>query len=140
MIQPKSEIASVFMANANGINTGRYAQNAYRIMAPAIEAAKDSGSYEENFDSKFIKYIGIYDYYPWGGEIAVIKWKGELAMVYLPSSYPIDGLEKLKHAEGNTFNRIRSDGELGDEIIFKVGDNGEVESMFEHSNYWPKFR
>ena len=100
--------------------------------------AKDSDNYEDKFDSTFTRFLGIYDYQPWGGEIAVIKWKGELAMVYFPSSYPIDGLEKLKHVEGNTFQRIRSDGELGDEIIFKVNIDGEVESMFEHSNYWPK--
>ncbi len=140
MIQPKSKIASVFMANANGVNAGRYAQNAYRIIAPAVEKAGKSESTEDKFNPDFSKYLGIYDYFPWGGEIAVIKWEGELAMVYFPSSYPLDDLEKLKHVEGSTFRRVRSDGEPGDEIIFMSDENGKVESMFEHSNYWPKFR
>jgi CubicO group peptidase (beta-lactamase class C family) len=140
MIQTKSEVASVFMANANGVNTGKYAQNAYRIISPAIETAVGSDSYEDNFDPAFEKYLGIYEYFPWGGEIAVIKWEGKLAMVYFPTTFPLDDLEELEHVEGHTFSRVRSDGAPGDEIIFKIGDNGNVESMFEHSNYWPKFR
>ena len=140
MIQPDKEVAAVFMANANGVNAGRYAQNACRIMMPAIETAEKSESAEDNFNPDFKKYLGNYNYFPWGGEIAVIKWEGELAMVYYPTSYPLDDLEKLEHVEGNTFRRVRSNGEPGDEIVFILDDNGNVESMFEFSNYWPKFR
>jgi CubicO group peptidase (beta-lactamase class C family) len=140
MIQPKSKVASVFMVNANGVNAGRYAQNVYRVIWPAIQTALEPGSYVDSFDTDFNKYLGIYNYFPWGGEIAVIKWKGKLAMVYFPTSYPLDDLEELEHLEGDKFLRVKSDGEPGDEIIFKLDENGNVESMFEYSNYWPKIR
>ena len=77
---------------------------------------------------------------PWGGETAVLVWKGELAMVSFPTDEPLDNITRLKHINGNTFKRIRDDDELGEEIVFELDADGEVARLRRHSNVFPKVR
>jgi hypothetical protein len=46
-------------------------------------------------------------------------------------------MTKLKHVEGHTFRRIRSDQELGEEITFEVVD-GRVVRVWRNSNFMDK--
>jgi CubicO group peptidase (beta-lactamase class C family) len=41
-IQPDGRVATVFAANASGVNPGAFTRRAYEIIAPALEAAKDT--------------------------------------------------------------------------------------------------
>ena len=88
----------------------------------------------------WIKFTGTYTYDPWGGEVAVVPWKDELAMAYFPSSSPPVKLTKLKHVKGNIFLRVRDDGKDGEEIEFVTGKDGKIESIKQHSNYWKKIK
>lgn len=144
-IQPEKKISTIFMSNAMGVNPNFHTQKMFEIMAPAIEQAEkdmESAGKEESKETspEWEKYCGIYDAAPWGGEIAVLMWKGELAMLSLPSRDPLEGLVKLKHKEGNVFQRVREDEELGEAIRFEVDDSGKVTRMWWHSNYRNKLR
>ena len=72
--------------------------------------------------------------------VRLYRAKDELAMVYFPTDDPLEGLVKLRHIEGNQFKRIRDDEELGEEIVFEVGRDGQVIRVHRHSNYWTKVR
>ncbi len=138
MIQPDKKIVSVFMANASGVDVGKLAQTAYKIVASVLDDNSDKA--EPQMDESFKKYIGTYSYETWGGEGAIIPWQGGLALIDLPTSSPLDNLSKLKHIEKNIFKRIRDDGDLGEEIIFISDKIGKVVSFYQHSNYWKKIK
>jgi CubicO group peptidase (beta-lactamase class C family) len=139
-IQPDDRIATVFAANANGVNPGAFTRRAYEIMAPALKAARDTTQKGVAPNPDFAKYVGTYSEMPWGGEVAVIPWKGALAMVALPTDDPLDDLIELKHVGQHTFRRIRDDKALGEEIRFEVGPDGVATRVWQHSNFSPRIR
>lgn len=139
-LQVDDRIATIFMANASGVNAGRFTQRAQEIMAPALSAADGAAADAKQLDPAFEKYLGTYSQLPWSGEAAVIPWKGKLAVLYLPTTNPLDAMMKLEHVEGDTFRRKRDDGSLGEEIRFDVDDAGRVVRMWRHSNFSPKVR
>lgn len=138
-LQVDDKIAAVAMANAM-ISPAIYTRRAYEILAPAIKAAKDTASVAKETPPDFEKYIGVYDGYPWGGESQVVPWKGSIAIVSFPTQDPLGGLTRLKHVEGHTFRRIRSDDSLGEEHVFEVDDEGRVLRRWSHSNSSEKIR
>ncbi len=85
-------------------------------------------------------YLGAYSGRPWGGETAVVRWEEGLAMLSLPTSNPARGLRKLRHVEGDTFRRVRDDGELAEAVIFLRDDGGDVTGYQQHRNVSPKIR
>jgi hypothetical protein len=70
-----------------------------------------------------------------GGETHVVIEDGELATLSVPTSNPADALTKLKHMEGDTFRRVRDDGELGEAIRFELDADGKVIKMWRNNNY-----
>lgn len=128
------------MANALGVDAGSYARGAYRIIIPAINSALESPETGKPTDTGLLKYTGTYTYDPWGGEVAVVPWKEGLAMAYFPDENPPTDLTMLKQVENNRFQRIRDDGEPGEEIEFVLDKTGDVVSIKQHSNYWIKIK
>ncbi len=142
MLQTDEKFAAIVMTNAIDINSNKFTRVAYDIVGPAIAKAVASSADADEYDYEerdFEMYTGSYDI-PWVGEGALVPWKDGLAMVFLPSNDPMDGLTKLKHTGEHTFRRIRDDGELGEEIVFEVGDDGEVVRLKWHSNYYNRVR
>ena len=134
LLQPDDEIAVITLTNANGTNPGRLARRVYEIVAPALKTAQDSTVQAKPLDAALEKYIGAYDAFPWGGERAVIAWKGGLATLSLPTDDPLEAITRLKHIEGDRFRRIRDDESLGEEVWFETDGNGNVVRMWRHSN------
>ncbi len=121
------------------MNSGKYTRVAYQILAPVIAKALKATDSATPTDTILNKYAGSYDL-AWGGELAVFQWEDGLAMLYLPSDDPVDGIIKLKHIDGHTFRRVRDDDELGEEIVFEVGADGNVTRLIRHSNYSDRIR
>ncbi|MFW6206871.1 MAG: serine hydrolase [Gemmatimonadota bacterium] len=137
-LQPGSRLAAAFAANANGVDARKFAQTAIQILTPAVSAARDTATEPSTTPEELTKYVGRYSVQPWGGEIAVIRWKGGLAMVDLPTDDPLDALQELEHIEADTFRRVREDGDLAEPIRFRTNQAGEVEALVQHSNAWPR--
>lgn len=139
-LQVGDSLATVVMANAM-VNTSLYNRRAYELLAPALKAAKgDEENKAESTPEELLRYVGVYDSYPWGGESQVIPWKGGLAVVSFPTEDPLGSLTRLKHIEGHTFRRMRKDETLAEERIFEVDANGDVVRMWSHGNSSPKIR
>ena len=153
LLRPKDRIATVFMTNGLGVNSGAYARTAYDIMAPALlEAAKEAGEggggagpgeatgaregaagrTEGGTAEELARYTGLYSR-PLGTESAVLVWEGGLVIVGLPTDDPLEGMTRLRHVEGGTFRRIRPDGDLGETYLFQEDDSGTM-TYWVHNN------
>ena len=140
MIQPKSKMAIICMANASGVPVGKYAQGVHRILSAVIQSANEDIDQSKSIDPALVKFTGTYSNDPWGGESAVVPWEGGLAIAYFPSDSPPTDLSKLQQIEDNLFSRLRDDGEKGEDILFVLDENGRATSMKQHSNYWKKVK
>ena len=118
LLDMDDEIATVFMANASGVDTGKFVRGMYDLLAPALRAAagrEDEGDERVAEDGApsspratnaaavsspaaaspaasppLSDYVGTYSVQPWGGETAVVLWKGGLALLPLPSKWAIE--------------------------------------------------
>ena len=140
LMDPKKKLAATVMMNAMNVSPGKFAAQLLKIVGPAIEEALDEKREKPkpppvNLD----QYSGLY-WSAWG-EAIIVPWKEGLAALDLPSSDPIKELVELKHVAGNTFRRIRKDGdEPGEEVLFETGADGKITRVLWHQNYSRKIR
>ena len=133
-IQTDSKISTIVMVNSNGADPGLYTRRLFEIVEPAVKEALDSTSAEKDFNPEFEKFTGIYSGQPWGGDSAILNYRGKLVGISLSLRDPIAGMTKLKHIEGNTFRRIRDNEELGEEWVFEEGADGDIVRVWQHSH------
>ena len=137
-LDPKDRIAVVIMVNAMGLDPGLYIIRAHQMANRALTIAMKPPDEKESRAADLESYEGLYQS-AWA-EAAVVQWEGELAMLYLPSGNPLEGLVKLKHEGDHRFRHLRKDGELGEEILFEFDDSGRVLRLRRHNNYMDKVR
>ncbi|HKJ02233.1 MAG TPA: serine hydrolase, partial [Longimicrobiales bacterium] len=147
-IQPDDEVGMVFLANAM-VNTSTYVYGMYDLVAEAVRGATKKESAEAAASamapvpaagSDLTPYVGRYSQQPWGGETAAIRWKGGLAFLSLPTDNPLQAITRLKHVEGDVFRRVRSDEELGEEIVFERDASGRVTGFRQFGNLSARIR
>ncbi len=133
-------IATVFMANAQNLDSQEWAQRLYDIVAPAVAAAVKEPGKGKAPDPSLRAYAGTYDPQPWAGEIAVLPWEDGLGMFELPTMNPVKGLERFRKVGEHRFRRIRKDGSLGEEVVFEMGADGRAVRFTQHSNHLRRVR
>jgi CubicO group peptidase (beta-lactamase class C family) len=140
LTMPEERIATVFMANANAVDSKKWAQSLYDIVAPAIRSAgKEPGKGKE--PSKDLRrYAGTYSIAPWDGDLEVVPWEDGLAVLAMPTMDPMKDLIKLKPAGENTFRRVRKDETLGEAWVFEMGPDGRPTGVKVDSNTDPRVR
>jgi CubicO group peptidase (beta-lactamase class C family) len=151
MMDPRDRVAVIVMANAM-VNVGGYARGIHGLLAEAIRGAASEESGERTGDptgtdadavgggSELSDYVGTYDSQPWGGETAVVRWRGGLALLSLPTDNPAEALRRLRHDEGDTFHRIRADGDLGEAVVFERDGAGRMTGYRVHGNLSRRIR
>lgn len=150
LLRMDDEIATVFMANASGVDTRKYALGMYDLVSPALLAAavdepaeadtQTADRVAERTSPPLADYLGSYSVQPWGGEVAVVRWRGGLALLPLPTDDPVDALTRLEHVEGDTFRRVRNDDALGEPITFERDADGRVVRFRRFENFYPRIR
>ncbi len=133
MINPSGEKAYAVIINASGTNPGKYASGIHKILTKA-----ESGKKDEESTTDLTPYIGYYSSQPWGSETYIGSMNGKLYTIRLPTDNPVDAMTFYKHEEGDTFRRIRDNGEPGEALIFERNSDGEVIRMGSHNNSSPK--
>ena len=137
LLKPDRKVATVFMANALGVNPQQWTQRMYDIVAPAIRSAvKDAGKGKAP-DPELARYLGTYSS-SFGGEFAIFRWEDGLGMLSLPTMEPVKNITKLKKTGEHRFRRVRKDEALGEEIVFEIGTDGKPSRLRVHSNYYPR--
>jgi len=132
-ICPQDKIATIAMSNAHDVNPSIFTQRIYEIIEPALSKAKQSPIYGKDPDSNLKKFEGHYIRSVGRESYVLMWWESDLAIITLPNDNPIRSLTKLKYIEGNTFQRIRDDGNLGEPIIFEPGTDGKIIRMIWNS-------
>jgi len=149
-LQNDSKIATVAMVNAM-VNSGKYSTGVYNLVADAIKSAtaednelsvtadvnSNGGEGQLNEDTQVdpTRYMGTYTGGLGGSETAVVRWKGGIATLSLPTDNPRQSLRQLIHVEGDTFRSRGNDGELGAEVTFETDAQGRVFRMRSPLNY-----
>jgi CubicO group peptidase (beta-lactamase class C family) len=140
MVGAADGVATVFLSNAQGVDSPEWAMRLYDIVAPGATAAvKDPGGAKPP-DPSLSVYAGTYDAQPWAGEVLILPWEDGLAMLELPTMSPVKNLEKLKKTGEHRFRRVRKDGELGEEIVFVLGPDGKPTRYTQHNNFLRRVR
>ncbi len=139
-LEPKSKIAVIVLTNSIGSEVGFYTSKAFDIIAPAVAEALDEEGEVPERDPELDRYTGIYDSI-WG-QMAVLRWEDGLAILWLRTRDPKEGLFQLKKTGEHTFRLVRKDDEevLGQEFVFEVDDDGAVTRYKTHSNWYLKVR
>ena len=138
-LQAEDKIATIFMANALGVSPQTFTMRMYELVAPAVSGAKKTPGGGKQPDPSLAKYYGAYEQ-SFGGETAVIPWEAGLAIVGFPTDDPLQALAKLTHVSGDTFRRVRDDGQLAEELVFETNARGEVTRFKRTSNYSARIR
>jgi len=133
-IDPVTLDGAVVMVNRNNVDVDGYARTMLAILAA------DGGPGGDSVDPQpdLAEFVGSYDLHPWSGEQLVFAWKDGLATTFLPTMDPLADMVRLKHIEGDRFRTIRSDEELGYEVLFIRDAAGQVSHIKYHSIDLPK--
>ena len=134
-IDPLSRYGVAVMANRNSANVDGYATTMLDILEGG-GAPGEAG--DDTMPANLADYVGSYDMQPWSGEALVFRWQDSLAMTWLPTMQPLEGMERLQHVEGDRFRTIRSDEQPGHEVFFSRDDEGRVSHVHFHSIDLPK--
>jgi CubicO group peptidase (beta-lactamase class C family) len=135
MVGAADGVATVFLSNAQSVDSPEWAMRLYDIVAPAVTAAVKNPTDAKRPDPSLAVYAGTYDAQPWAGEVLILPWEDGLAMLELPTMSPVKNLEKLRKTGEHRFRRIRKDGELGEEIVFVMGPDGKPVRYTQHNNF-----
>ena len=147
LLRPQDKVATAFMTNGQGVDSRRFAQTAYDIVAPALRKAAgkpDGGSRADEAPAgseggaaaareALLRFTETYQR-PLGGESALLIREGDLHVLSLPTDDPLDSLTRLRHIEDGTFRRARDNGDLGEEFIFEEMPDGRL-LMWRNDNY-----
>ena len=140
LLQPGTKLAAVVMANASGVDVGNWAKRVIDIVITAAGAATKEPGKAKPADPRMRVYAGTYAAQPWGGEIAVLPWDDGLAMLDLPTDDPMKNLMKLKKTGEHTFRRLRTDETPGEEVVFEMDADGNVERFKRHGNFYLRLK
>ncbi len=140
LISRTDKIATVFLANAQSLDSQDWAQKLYDIVAPAVAAAVKEPGKGKTPDASLRAYAGTYDAQPWAGEVVVLPWEEGIALLELPTMTPMKDLERFKKTGENRFRRIRKDESLGEEVVFEMGADGRPVRFVRHSNVLRRVR
>ena len=131
----KNKRAFSVMINSSGTNPMKYVMGMHAILTKM--SAKDDGVKPETAASStdLSQYVGYYDPKPWSSEEYIGTWNGDLVVLSLPSDKPAEAMTKFRHIEGDTFRRVRGDGELGETLTFERNASGAITRYIQHGNY-----
>jgi CubicO group peptidase (beta-lactamase class C family) len=120
------------MINSSGTNPGKYISGIHGILGK-VKNTKEEDEGPESAD--LVQYTGYYDSMPWSSEVYIGTWYGKLVVLDLPTENPANAMTLFKHVEGDTFRRVRDDGELGEALVFERDVNGSITRYQRHGNY-----
>ena len=134
LLNTKDKRAYSVMINANGTNPAKYIYGMNSILSKVKVPEKNDTSK----NTELLEYTGYFTDQPWEAEIYIGTWEDKLVALSLPTNSPGESLTFFKHIEGDTFQRIRDDKELGESLVFVRDDVGKIIQFKRHGNYAKK--
>ena len=134
---PAKKLAGIAMMSAQANPSDVWARMMSTVGA-ALESIRSDPGGGTARPASLAEYEGLYES-NWG-EGAILRWDDSLISLGLPSGDPVEGMTKLRHVDGDTFRRVRDDGELGEAYIFQRDESGAIASYTVHGNFSRKVR
>ncbi|WP_419933938.1 serine hydrolase domain-containing protein [Candidatus Palauibacter sp.] len=133
---PAKKLAGVVMMNALANPTDVWTKMMATLGAAFEEIQSDPGGGVRR-PASLAEYEGLYQS-TWG-ETVILRWDDGLAALGVPSNDPLEAMTKLRHEDGDTFRRVRDDGEPGEAYIFHRED-GAIARYSVHGNFSNRVR
>jgi CubicO group peptidase (beta-lactamase class C family) len=152
-MQNDEKIATIAFLNARE-SPRKYANGVYDLVVDAVLAAAkgepvslatDNGDGVEGDGSVTIpdapdyeEYVGRYVRGLGDSETAVVRWRGGIAMLRLPTDNPRRSLTELEHVSGDTFRQVVDDEDSGApevKVIFDRDAQGRIIRVRNPTNY-----
>ena len=117
------KVGVIVLINGYDADPVLYVNQAFTIVAPAIQKATERPKATPNADPGWSKYVGTYSWKHVDSEILVVN--GELVMIVADASNPWESRVRLAPVAAQTFKMIggANDGEL---LKFEVDENGSA--------------
>jgi len=112
----KSKMAYSVMINAGGTNPRKYLRAIHAIMEKTEVVSDSDSDSEVNLND----YVGFYSGQPWGSERYIGTWNGKLVSLRLPSDNPVQDVTMYKYIKGDTFKRIKENGDSNANHSFEI--------------------
>jgi CubicO group peptidase (beta-lactamase class C family) len=124
LIDPKSRMAYVVMASTSSANPGAYAQAVMKLVNKAKAVPDDAENRLSR--ARLAEYTGRFEFVDGMGEARISPWEGRLALLELPTADPAGAMQIYEHVEGDTFRRVRPDGDYGETLSYERDGSGRV--------------
>ena len=133
---PAKKMAGAVMMNALANPTDVWTKMMATLGA-ALEEIRDDPGGGTVRPASLAEYEGLYQS-TWG-ETVILRWDDGLAALGVPSNDPLEAMMRLRHEGGDTFRRVRDDGEPGEAYIFHR-DDGAIARYSVHGNFSNRVR
>ncbi len=138
-ISPADKLAVIALTNANDGDPGRYVDQAFSLLTPAVARATAVPKTVASPDPVWEKYVGTYTWKH--SDIQILVLNGELTMITPEADNlwesrwtlrPV-GLHKFRIAPSPGYS---GSGAVGDLLTFEVDSEGRVKRVGTPNSYW----
>ena len=136
-LAPAEKFGVIVLTNAEDGEPGRYVNQAFTIVGPAVAKATARTEATVTADSSWSKYVGTYEWED--DEVQVMLLNGELAIVNPRDDNPWEERVKLEPVAPHVF-RMKGGGQSGELIRFETDAAGNVTRMVEAGDYMVRVR
>ena len=138
-IAPADKLAVIVLTNANDGDPGRYVDQAFTLLTPAVAKATVTPKLTPTGDSSWEKYVGTYTWKH--SDIQVLILNGELTMITPETDNLWESRWTLKPIGPHQFRVVPSAGYLGsgptgDLLTFVVDGQGQAKRVGTPHFYW----
>lgn len=134
---PARKLAGIVLVSAQGTSPGGVNTQLIEIVGSALESIHANPGGGTRRPAALAEYEGLYES-TWG-ETVILRWDDGIVAVGVPTDNPMGAMRKLRRVDGDTFRRVRDDGELGEAYIFHR-EGGAIDRLSVHGNYSRKVR
>lgn len=139
-IAPADKLGVIVLTNASEFDSGRFVDQAFRIVGPAIARATAPPQTTPIPDPAWDQYIGTYVLWKNEEVVEVLVLNGELTMVNPRAENPWNSRVTLKPIGPHTFRMIRVGGRYGELVHFEVDPTGRVTRLRGTAQYNDKVK
>jgi CubicO group peptidase (beta-lactamase class C family) len=136
-IAPASKLAVIVLTNANDGEPGKYVEQAFRLLNPAVSRATAPTPPEQKPNPLWEKYVGTYTWKH--ADVQVLVLNGELTMILPEADNPWEPRLLLKPVGEHTFRLTpvgTSYAAIGEVVTFELDKEGNVRRARTPNSYW----
>jgi CubicO group peptidase (beta-lactamase class C family) len=138
-IAPAEKLAVIVLTNANDGDPGRYVDQAFTLLTPAVVKATAVSKTPPVADPSWEKYVGVYTWKH--SDVKILILNGELTMITPEADNPWESRWVLKPVGLHQFRVVPStgytgSGPTGDLLTFEVDGQGRAKRVGTPNFYW----